>query len=344
MSLNPDTLPRSALTGDEALAIIDVYRGRVEDHTIVESLDHEFPYVAYELGLTATTLVTACDNLSGAFKWRGALVGATMLAEHGARHLVAPSAGNHARGSVLASKLLGLPITVAVPTTAPEKKRQGIRELWNDSRQLTIREVGTTFNESLDWALRQDLSVLHPFDSREVIAGQGTVVDDILREQPEVQTIVLPVGGGGLLAGVLGRLYELEREDIEVVAAEATGSDSLSRSLTRGELTDAEAPNSRYGGSAVRRIGEIAFEYCQEAPNLTVVNVPEGDVDFISNLYESGRRELLRMDTPNIEPTTLVAVAALSQLSTERRTVVVATGQNDSIYPVPATRRYRVPC
>lgn len=210
----PNTPPTSALIGDEALANIDSYRHSVEDHTTVESLDQEFPYVAYELGLTAATLVTACDNLSRAFKWRGALAGATMLAEQGAKRLVAPSTGNHARGSVLASKLLGLPITVAVPTTAPEKKRQGIRELWDDPALLSICEVGTTFNESLDWALQQNLSVLHPFDSRDVIAGQGTVVDDIPREQPEVETIVTPVGGAGLLAGILSRLYELGRDDV----------------------------------------------------------------------------------------------------------------------------------
>lgn len=330
------------MSGDDALAIVDAYRELAHDETFVESIEHEFPYYAQELGLDAVWLAHLEDNDAGAYKWRGAVVGAVQLAREGAKKLIVPSAGNHARGAVWAARHLVMPVTTIVPETAPDKKRSMIRELWN-SHLLNIHTHGTTFEEALEWARAEpDGILLHPY-GREVIPGQGTVVDDVLRLHPSTETIVLPVGGGGLTAGVLRRLGELGRSDIAVIGAEAAGSNSLSNSLAAGELRPADAPNQRYGGSAVRYVSSAAFEIAKQAPNLTLVTVPEADVNDLVDWYESGRKELLREATPNLEPTSLVAVAALRQCVHRGDTVVLSTGQNEAINPVRQWLRKRIP-
>ncbi len=328
--------------GDDALAIVDAYRDQIHDLPAVEELDREFPYYTAELGLTGTWLAHMEDNDAGTFKWRGALVGAVQLVREGATRLIAPSAGNHARGAVWAAKQLGIPITSVVPNSAPDKKRGKIRELW-DSQLLNVKTVGANFDESLLWA-QDDPSgiVLHPY-GREVIPGQGTVVDDILRYKPDTRTIVLPVGGGGLAAGVLRRLWELGRQDIIVIGAEAEGSNSMSRSLTANEVVAANSPNQRYGGSAVRKISQAALDICMASPNLRLTTVPDADVDELIDWYESGRQELIRHMTPHLEPTSLVAVAALKQRLHDGDTVVVGTGQNDALRPVRQFIRHRMP-
>ncbi len=319
--------------GDEALSIIDEYRSVVDDRTRVDELDREFPYYAQYLGMNSVYLADLSDNLSGAFKWRGAFVGALNLQAQGAEHLVVPSAGNHARGAVLAAKALDMRVTVAVPSSAPSMKKEGIKELWG-SPKLRVAVAGQTFDQSLAWAQSQDGALLHPYDDRFVMAGQGTVVDDVLAQAPETKHIVTPLGGGGLAAGMLLRLEELGRTDIVVHGAEAEGSNSTSRSMARRERTKAEQPNQRFGGSCVRSIGSLAYETFCANPQFHVVHVPNGDVDTLSNSYLHGRQDLLRNDTPNFEPTSLVAVAALKQLTELRgRIVVLGTGKNDAIYP-----------
>jgi threonine dehydratase len=333
----------SATRGDEALAIIDAYRRIVEDNTRVETLDAEFPYYVHDLGLSGVKLADLGDNTSGAFKWRGAFLGASRLKEQGADQLIAPSAGNHARGAVLAAKALDMYVTVAVPSSAPPAKRERIRDLW-DSHKLRVVTAGATFDESLAWALEQPGALLHPYDNADVIAGQGTVVDDILNQAPDAKHFVVPVGGGGLAAGVLGRLDELGRNDITVHIAEAAGSNSLSKSLRNYEVTAADAPNKRYGGSAVQKIGALGFDAFIRYANVSVISVPEHDVNELSELYIDGRRELLRETTPNFEPTSLVAVAAVKQLGhLNQEVVVLGTGHNDHIFPVDEQRSYHVP-
>lgn len=318
------------ISGESALATVNQYRERAHDNTTVEALSSEFPDFANAIGLYATWLLRADQNESGTFKWRGAIVGATTLAGQGANHLIVPSAGNHARGAVCAARELDLPITVVVPESAPAKKCELINELWDDPR-LTVRPVGDTFNDSLNWALKQtNGELLHPFGEF-VIPGQGTVVDDILAQQPSVKTIVTPVGGGGLATGILRRLTELDRSDITVIGAEAEGSNSLSKSLALGRLTPADAPNLRYGGSAVLTTGQSTLDACRDNKAFRLLPVPDTDVRQLIEQYQRQRAIHKIEHLPNLEPTTLVAVAALKQQVHRGETVVVATGRNDSL-------------
>lgn len=312
-------------TSQQALEIVQHYAPEMHDNTRIEPLEHEFPKYPYADGVL---LMHAEDNKVGAFKGRGALVGAKALQESGARRLIVPSAGNHARGAVVAGKLLqDLTIEVVVPTTAPPQKRQQLRNLWN-SDDLIIHERGDTFDESLAWTLEQvstDRRLLHPYDDPNVTKGQGTLVDDLLDMQPNVKNLVLPVGGGGLLTGTLDRLREHGREDVNVFAVEAVGSNSLSRSVRSGEVTNASEPNPRYGGSAVKRVGERALRAVQAYENIHVLSVSDKDVAELTESYRDNHES----SHTYYEPTSLVAIAALKQLvHLQGETVVYGTGRN----------------
>lgn len=325
---------KSTKVHQSALSIIDAYRDVFADMPTLVSLDSEFPYLKID-DKDSIYLFDAGNNLAGAFKWRGALVGASALPQ-GA--LVVPSAGNHARGSVLAAKALGKSIDVVVPVTAPPAKREGLRKLWDDERNR-VHVFGETFDESLAYAYKlaelRGGALLHPYDNKDVIKGQGTIVDDLLQTRDDVDHVVLPVGGGGLLAGVLDRLRELGREDIHVTAVEAPGSNSLSRSLVAKKVAMAKAPNQAYGGSAVKFIGHLPLRSAMRYPNLRVVTAREADITNVIATYQKARNDLMRTNAP-FEPTSIVAVAGLYRMGLRKysNTVVIGTGHNAPLGPL----------
>lgn len=343
MTVTTETLSQFGLQtrGDTALELVRANQAAIHDEVRVETLDREFPSYAQLLGKDGVYLTHFHENAAGSFKWRGAVVGMQALLERGATSFIVPSAGNHARGAVWAASQLDMPVTVVVPGSAPHIKREGIRELWH-SPKLAIKVVGDTFDEAFSWASEQTSgTLLHPYGD-DVIPGQGTVVDDILALRPDVSTIVTPIGGGGLVAGILSRLQELNRTDIHVLGAEAEGSNSMGNSLAAGELAGATRPNLRYGGSAVRLVGATAFEYCRYSPNFTLLPVPDADVASLIDYYDTDRRETHRDRYENLEPTSLVAVAALRQQLHRGTTVIVGTGHNDSLYPTSLKQPYRL--
>jgi threonine dehydratase len=322
-------------SGDVALEIINAHREAVDEQFRIGELGSEFPRLAQQLGAVGLYLARAGDNLAGAFKWRGAIVGAVNLQAAGAESLVVPSAGNHARGAVLAARILGMNIHVVIPTTAPTAKKEGLRELWDDPR-LQVHTMGTSFDDAYAWAQQHPEygALLHPFDNPDVIAGQGTLVDDMLKDGA-VDRLVLPVGGGGLLAGVLSRLHEKGSTHTEVYAVEPDGSNSLSRSIAQGRIVAVEQPNARYGGSAVRRIGRHTLNSYKKHPiAVHTLRVTDEEVDRLTQDYELDRYDLMRRSTPNYEPTTLVALAGLAQVPRDPpgRTIVIGTGHNDSLW------------
>jgi threonine dehydratase len=319
--------------GDEAIEIINRYRHDAEDNFRVEALECEFPSLSQELSMDNIFLARTGDNLTGAFKWRGALVGAIALQKQGAKSLVVPSAGNHARGAILAAKLLNMGIHVVVPETAPPAKKEGLKDLWHSSK-LHIHTVGKSFDESLEWALAHPEygELLHPYDNPHVAAGQGTIVDDIVKRICNVSDIVLPIGGGGLYAGVLNRARELGL-DTTIHAAEASGSNSFSKSIASGKITTANNPNPRYGGSAVRQIGNHTLATYHKYPNNTcVITISDDEVMEVTKNYNKDLT--VRRSTHNYEPTTIVAITGAARITRAHSTgnvVIIGTGHNDSL-------------
>jgi len=330
------TLEQSTTKGDAAIEIIDEHRATVNDHTRLDPLETEFNTLAHylrSLGAGSLHLLYADDNQAGTFKWRGAFNKAAALKEQGVERVVVPSAGNHARGAVLAARHFDLEATIVVPTTAPPAKKEGLRDLW-PSTQLRIIAQGDNFNQSLEYALdHPELGIpLHPFDDPDVIAGQGTLADDLDRSTSEpVNHIVVPVGGGGLLAGLAQRLAEQDNTRTQLHAVEPVGSNSLSRSLTAGEPVEVEQPNSRYGGSAVQKIGIETFRIIWEnRDRISMHMVSEEAVDATIADYLSDQRDW-RWRLATLEPTTIVAVAGLEHVILQRpgeSVAVIGTGHN----------------
>ncbi|WP_338896371.1 threonine ammonia-lyase [Streptomyces sp. TG1A-60] len=201
-----------------------------------------------------------CENLqrTGSFKLRGAYVRiAGLLPEERAAGVVAASAGNHAQGVALASSLLGVRSTVFMPKGAPLPKISATEEYGAE-----VRLHGTVVDETLtaaqEYAARTGAVFIHPFDHRDVIAGQGTVGLEILDQCPEVRTIVVGIGGGGLAAGIAVAVKSL-RPDVRLIGVQAEGAAAYPPSLAAGRPVAVENPATMADGIKVGRPGDVPF-------------------------------------------------------------------------------------
>jgi threonine dehydratase len=210
--------------------------------------------------LTGRELALKLENLqhTGAFKIRGAL--SRLLAmppEQRAGGVITASAGNHGLGVALAARLLGISATVVVPTTVPLAKLTAIQRQGAEA----VLE-GPTYDDAHAaaglLAEERRLSYVHAFDDPDVIAGQGTVALELLADGPELDAIVVPVGGGGLISGIAVAAKAL-RPTVRVIGVQASGSPAMAESFREGRLMT--APSSTIAdGIAVKRPGALAFD------------------------------------------------------------------------------------
>jgi threonine dehydratase len=170
---------------------------------------------------------------SGTFKFRGAYTFMSRLPlEARKRGVIAPSSGNHAQGVAMAAKVFGVPATVVMPTTVTPAKKSGAEKL---GAHVILH--GTTSHERTEKAREiaeaDGLTVVHPYDDPAVIAGQGTIGLEILEDLPDLETVIVQVGGGGLLAGIATAIKGI-KPDVKVVAVEPAGTPKLSRARKAG--------------------------------------------------------------------------------------------------------------
>lgn len=206
-----------------------------------------------------------CENLqrTGSFKLRGAYVRiAGLLPEERAAGVVAASAGNHAQGVALASSLLGVHSTVFMPTGAPLPKVAATRDYGAEVR-LHGQVVDETLAAAQEYAARTGAVFIHPFDHPDIIAGQGTVGLEILEQCPEVRTIVVGIGGGGLAAGVAVAVKSL-RPDVRIVGVQAAGAAAYPPSLAAGRPMAIDNPATMADGIKVGRPGDVPFRIIEE--------------------------------------------------------------------------------
>lgn len=206
-----------------------------------------------------------CENLqrTGSFKVRGAYVRiAGLSAGERAAGVVAASAGNHAQGVALAASLLGVRSTVFMPEGAPLPKVAATRE-YGAEVVLRGQIVDEAVRAAQDHARETGAVFIHPFDHPDVIAGQGTLGLEILEQCPEVRTIVVGVGGGGLVAGIAVAVKAL-RPDVRVVGVQAAGAAAYPPSLAAGEPVSIPAPATMADGIKVGRPGDIPFRIIEE--------------------------------------------------------------------------------
>ena len=206
-----------------------------------------------------------CENLqrTGSFKIRGAYVRIAKLTEaERACGVVAASAGNHAQGVALAASLLGCEATVFMPEAAPLPKIAATMA-YGAAVELSGVTVEDALRAAAEFSAKTGAILIHPFDHADVIAGQGTVGLEILEQCPQVKTIVVCTGGGGLVSGIAAAVKAL-RPDVRIVAAQAAGAASFPGSLAAGEPTSLTSISTIADGIAVARPGEVTFAHVRD--------------------------------------------------------------------------------
>jgi threonine dehydratase len=171
--------------------------------------------------------------------------------------VIAASAGNHALGLAYHGKLLGVPVTVVMPRFSPLIKVSTCRRL--GARVVLHGDVFAEAREhALEVARSQELTYVHGYDDPAIIAGQGTVAMEILEQVPDAHAIVVPIGGGGLIAGVSCAAKTI-KPDIQIVGIETHATSSFSAALAQGGPVDIACPATLADGLAVGRVGDLAF-------------------------------------------------------------------------------------
>ncbi|MFB7595968.1 threonine ammonia-lyase [Streptomyces sp. NPDC056160] len=215
--------------------------------------------------LAGAPVFLKCENLqrTGSFKLRGAYVRiAGLLPEERAAGVVAASAGNHAQGVALASALLGVHATVFMPKGAPLPKISAT-EGYGAEVRLHGQVVDETLAAAQEYAAETGAVFIHPFDHPDVIAGQGTVGLEILEQCPQVRTIVVGIGGGGLAAGIAVAVKAL-RPDVRIIGVQAAGSAAYPPSLAAGRPVAIGNPTTMADGIKVGRPGDVPFGIVSE--------------------------------------------------------------------------------
>ena len=199
-----------------------------------------------------------CESLqrTGSFKLRGAFVRIARLDEAArARGIVTASAGNHAQGVALAARSFGVPATVFMPAAAPRVKVDATRAL-GAVVELVDGPVDLAIAASRAAAVERGLAEVHPFDDPDVIAGQGTVGLELVAQLPEVGTVLVPVGGGGLVAGIAAAV-KAHRPGVRVVGVQAEGAGAFAASLAAGSMVTLDRVETMADGIAVARPGAL---------------------------------------------------------------------------------------
>jgi threonine dehydratase len=257
----------------------------------------------------------------GAFKLRGAYTFLARLSpEERGRGVIAPSSGNHAQAVALAARLFGVPATVVMPVDVAPAKRAGAERLG-----ARVELAGTTTRDRMERAqaiaAAEGLTLVPPYDDLTILTGQGTAGLEIVEDLPAVETVLVPVGGGGLLAGVAAAV-KLLRPETRVIGVEPAAAPKLTRALAAKEPVEIERGRSMADGLLAVRIGAVPFEHHRAF------------VDEVVTVEDAALRGAMRflLDRMKLvaEPSGAIAVAALREGLVEPRgaTVAVLSGGN----------------
>jgi threonine dehydratase len=277
--------------------------------------------------LTGSRVTLKCENLqrTGSFKVRGAYTRISRLSdEEKARGVVAASAGNHAQGVALAAQALGIKATVFMPEGAPIPKENATRGYGAD-----VVFHGRYLEDSLAEARRFQEStgavLIHPFDSTDIVAGQGTCGLEILEQAPDVETVVVPCGGGGLLSGV-AIAVKAKRPQVRMVGVQAAGAAAFPGSLEAGHPVKLESMSTMADGIAVGLPGDVTFTAVRDLVD-EIVTVSEGSLSR-SVLAVLERAKMV------VEPAGAAAVAAILEDPSRFGTPTVAVLSGGNIDPL----------
>ncbi len=273
--------------------------------------------------IVGTRVVLKCENLqrTGSFKLRGAYLRLSRLsAEERARGVVAASAGNHAQGVALAARELGINAVVYMPRNAALPKLSATRGYGAEVRQEGAHLAGALAAARRD-AAESGRVFIPPFDHRDIVTGQATIGLEVLDQVPDVRTIIVPTGGGGLLAGVAAAVHA-RGADVRVVGVQAAGAAAFPASIAEGRPVALERMNTIADGIAVPAPSELTLD---------IVRRHVADVRTVSE-EELARAILLLSERAKlvVEPSGAAGVAALlgKELDLEGPVAVILSGGN----------------
>jgi threonine dehydratase len=281
----------------------------------------QLPGLSTRLGVP---VALKCEQLQpvGAFKIRGAYNAiARVAAAGGARGVVTQSSGNHGQAVAYAARAFGLRAVVVMPASTPEVKVNGVKKYGGEVVLAGASRSAEQRFRAEAIAREQGLVMVPPYDHADVVAGQGTVGLEILEQQPDVDTIVVPVSGGGLLAGISVAVAAL-KPSVRLVGVEPAGAAKLTAALAAGAPVALDHTESIADGLLARAIGDFTFAILQRVVR-EAVRVSEEDIAAAVRFlhHQAGLRP---------EPSGAVAVAALlaGHLRPAGPTVAVVSGGN----------------
>jgi len=257
----------------------------------------------------------------GAFKVRGAYTAASRIpAELRSRGLITYSSGNHGQAVAWVARRLNTRAVVVMPERAPAVKVEGVRRLGGEVI-IAGNSSAERYTKAQQMVEEQGLIMVPPFESLEVIAGQGTCGLEILEQCPEVQTILVPVGGGGLIAGIASATAALKPE-VQVIGVEPVGAPKLARALEAGHPVKLDHTESLADGLLPLSIGTIPFGILSGIVRQSAL-VDEAEI-------EEGLRFLYRQGGLSVEPSGAVTTAAIlaGRVRLSGPTVAVVSGGN----------------
>ncbi len=242
-----------------------------------------------------------CLQRTGSFKTRGALNKVRSLSEREKScGLIAVSAGNHAQAVAFAATAAGVRSTVVMPEAAPTSKVEASRRY--GAEVILHGTFATAFEKAEELQRERGLCFVHPFEDEQIIAGQGTVGLEIIEDLPDVDLVVVPVGGGGLISGIATAVKNL-RPNARVVGVEPTGAPSVTEALKAGHPVDLPDISTIADGLAAPHTGELVLQHVREYVDDVVLVTDEQLEEAIIFLLERGKLML--------EPAGAAAVAAV---------------------------------
>jgi threonine dehydratase len=271
------------------------------------------------------TLYLKLENLqiTGSFKERGALNKILQLNKsQRASGVIAASAGNHAQGVAHTASKLHIPATIVMPETTPLAKIQGTQDLG-----ANIVLYGSCYDEAFEKAQqlqqKHGYTLIHAFDDPDIIAGQGTIGLEILEQVPDVDMVVVPIGGGGLIAGIALAIKETHPQ-VSIIGVEAERMPAMKASVKAGKVTALRPANTIADGISVARVGQLTLPIVQQ---------------YVSNIVTAGEEEtahaimtLLEKEKTLAEGAAAVGFAALSNNRIQniegKKVVVLISGGN----------------
>lgn len=293
-------------------------------------LEHS-PRLSQTIGATVV-LKRENRQIARSYKVRGAYHSIQALSqEERDRGVVCASAGNHAQGVAWSCARLGIKGRIYVPSNTPRQKRQRILALGGDAVELVV--TGSTYDEA-GHAAREDASrtgavYIHPFDAPATILGQGTVAVEVMAQAAEqglrVSTVVVPLGGGGLVSGMAVWLKERHPE-VRIVGVEPSGAASMSAALVAGEPVTLEAVDTFVDGAAVGTVGQLTYQVVRDLVD-EVVTVPEGAI--CTEMLELYQVEGIIAEPAGALATTYALQLAGTLPADETVVCVVSGGNND---------------